>query len=142
MIPRKPDHFSLELWDRMNDEEKKYSCLMGMSEMEEAIREMEEKAMTLNISFSDVRMRPDEFQYDNGKLVGFCQLLAREMMVPDYPNNEFIPSEALIKRLNERWGTDYPKPRTYLERMQEVWAMMDMEVKSDVIVEKNEKETL
>ncbi len=91
----------------------KYDRLLGMSEMEWAVELMEKKAISLKIPISNVRITPREFadESNSGVLVGFCQLLARGLMEPDYPNSEFIPSKSLIAILNKAWGTNYPPPR-------------------------------
>ena|SRR5215831_16639794 len=88
---------------------RRYSGLLGMTEMEEALWLMEMKSHRLNTTINKLRMCPEEFvAKDNlGLLVGFCQLVYRELMVPDYPNCEFIPGKRLIDIVNERWGTNF-----------------------------------
>ena len=101
-------------WDRMSERERKYSCLMGNSEMETAVEVMEKIAAGRD--FGTLRVNPTHFvrpqdatpgRQPSGALIGFSLLVYHGWLEADYPNGDFVPSDALIDRLNKRWGTDY-----------------------------------
>lgn len=97
----------------------KYMGLMGMYEMEVAVEIMEKKAEKHSTTIDKMSYHPNDFvqPQDADSLVGFTQLVANGWIVPDYPNSAFIPSKELIARLNERWGTNYSEPTTFLSRL-------------------------
>lgn len=114
----------------------KYSGLLGMTEMEEAVRYMVDEAEKHGYTISEVRFAPwgyirpeKEGSSRYSCLIGFCQLVARGLTVPDYPNTEFIPSNELIDHLNKRWGTSYFYAKRKFEMVQEMIDRWEKELK-------------
>ena len=107
----------------------KYNGLLGMSEMETAMRVLEDKANELNTTIDTLRIRAAWFvdDKDSHKLIGFSQMCCRGWIIPDYPNSEFIPSRELIDRLNGRWGTSYTYPKTKVELLEEMFKAREQE---------------
>ena len=100
----------------------KYNGLMGMFEMEEAVRVMDEYAQSQGVSLAECSFSVRQFlppcdarKINTGSseidaIVGLCHMLINEWMEADYPNNLFTPHKDLIQRLNKKWGTNYPDP--------------------------------
>ena len=86
-------------------------CLMGMSEMESAIRVMWNRVSEdINpvASFTKLRVRADWFTCDPQTLTGFCHLCCRGWIVPTYPNWDFAVSSELTARIALRVGNSLP----------------------------------
>ncbi len=96
-----------------------FSSLLGMSEMEWTVKFMVEEAEKKNEVWTKMLWYPEQFVDPKklSRLVGFCQLVARELMVPDYPNCVFIPSDKLVDIVNVRLGTDWPHALKAVDRL-------------------------
>lgn len=80
---------------------KEYQGLLGMYEMEVALHLIVERAKSTNTPFGWIGVRPSDFKEDMW-LIGFCQLLARGMFEPGYPNSVFHPTKELVERMRTR----------------------------------------
>lgn len=99
-------------WDRLSLHEKKYLGLMGMAEMERAVEYLESKAA--GGSLENVLITPTDFRgVGDGVSVGLMWLLWRGWLEPASPVNDtqFVPSRGLLAKLNQRWGTNYERPK-------------------------------
>lgn len=120
MNPRPTSVELVNKWDRLTDHEKKYMGLMGMCEMEVAVAVMEKLAEKRGINIAQLGVTPNDFIQDCDKdepyftsmaLSGFVQLVYNGWLAPSaLVHNRYMPRRDLIRRLNERWGTDYPLP--------------------------------
>lgn len=94
--------------------------MLGMCEMECAVEVMLQKSERKGTPFEYLILYiPHDFTGD--ALVGFCQLAARGMVAPGYPNCYFRPTQALIDRLrkqNPKWAGigDEPPFEVWYER--------------------------
>lgn len=88
--------------------------LMGMSEMETAVRRLLKYAQNSQINFIDcsfsayIFLGIDNsinnnygFTKDDHGLVGFCNLLAHGWLTPWYPNSCFKASSGLLERIHK-----------------------------------------
>lgn len=85
-----------------------YLGLMGMSEMESAVKIMVEIAIGRKIPFHQVTVMVTDF-IDFSKtssqyaMVGFCHLCEKGWVESKYPNQSFAPNKALIQRVVDRF---------------------------------------
>ena len=91
--------------------------LLGMYEMEVALEFMLQKAEHANIPFSRMEFHVRDFidmqdEWNQQRLVGFCNLCQRGLMESVYPHSYFRPTEGFIQLLRQRRKcfSDLPDP--------------------------------
>lgn len=96
---------------------KELDWLLGMYEMETTVEVMLKKSELTGVPFQELIVSDCDF-IGNG-MVGFCQMLCRNLFVPGYPNGEFLVSNRLVDvmRTREVWK-DMPYPPTLMEVME------------------------
>ena len=92
-----------------------YQSLMGMSEMESAVKIMVDIARERDISFEQVVVGVNNFiSHSDSRqyaMIGFCHLCIKGWIESRYPNCSFFPTEELVQRVVERFPLLDKKPK-------------------------------